>query len=75
MDKHFTVFVNDWLWEFFVSRYGSNCVQDSSMHASFPFDAFIPQILQVGIAAQSLTYNGQAGSNSSKQAITIRKGL
>jgi hypothetical protein len=40
MYDHFIVFVPTYrLWEFFVSRHGSNPVQDGCMHASSPFDA------------------------------------
>jgi hypothetical protein len=46
MYNHFAVFVtNDRLWEFFISRHGSNRVQDGCMHVSSPFDVFHPTIL------------------------------
>jgi hypothetical protein len=62
MYNRFTVFVtNDWLWEFFVPRHGSNRVQYGCMHVSSPFDFFISH--STGrYAAQYLAYDGLPGS-------------
>src|SRR5262249_41595086 len=72
MYNHFTVFVsNDRLWEFFVSRHGSNRVQNGCMHAGFPLANRLYS--QMACRPPNVNRDKLSGSNQSRRPGLMRR--
>src|SRR6185312_2267489 len=69
-DRFTLLVVNDRLWEFFVTRYRSNLVQDGSMHTRSPFRSLSKFYL---VAPQELADvpNASRGSKSRSPAASL----